>query len=55
MRTLGLMRAAICYWLVVKIPHAIWRRMFAAQLALLPYAGDWAYKDEGGRYDRSPK
>lgn len=50
MRFLGLVRAAVCYFACMHMPRAS-SECFPLMMALLPYAGDWAYRnDPGGRY-----
>ena len=51
-RLFGLARGVVCYALCAHMPFASRGIFYRAELALLPYAGDWAYKDCGGRYDR---
>lgn len=52
MRTFGLIRAALCYGFWCYVLPQRWK-LSRLGLGLLPYVGDWAYKDDGGRFDRS--
>lgn len=51
-----LIRAWLAYQMVMRLPIS-WFRPGTAELrwwasALLPYAGDWSYRDDGGRLDK---